>query len=347
VSHVFISYKREDEVRVGRIARALEAAGIAVWWDRGLPGGESWHANIEANLDAAGCVIVVWSQGSVGPEGRYVRDEARRGLKRGILVPVVIDRVSAIPLGFGEVQNIDLRHWRGDPRDAFFRDLVATVRAKLEGAPAPTPRGPLARLARRMTLGGVSAVALALWAAFAFNAFGVATHVCTAPGFQPGLSDACGAGGIAGRPTRAERLMWEARPHGSCSALKAYMNRYPGGAYHRQAEDLWLARQVIEEDQWTPTMRPMPLTAVADGPVAPNRTAAEAAALTRAASGAERMCRGLSEGTMFRFIGAKPRAVNWSCHAEGAGTVCGFEGWADCALQLRQSVTREVCDKGA
>jgi hypothetical protein len=71
---VFVSYKREDETRVGRIARGLEAAGFDVWWDRGLPNGESWHETIAAKLDAAGCVVLVWSLGSVSPQGNYVRD---------------------------------------------------------------------------------------------------------------------------------------------------------------------------------------------------------------------------------------------------------------------------------
>ena len=76
MSDVFISYKREDEVRVARLARALEQAGLAVWWDRGLPGAESWRENIASALHAAKCVLVVWSHGSVGVEGAFVRDEA-------------------------------------------------------------------------------------------------------------------------------------------------------------------------------------------------------------------------------------------------------------------------------
>src|SRR3954469_17397423 len=99
MSHVFVSYKREDEVRAGRLARALEAEGLTVWWDRGLPGGESWHRNIEEKLTTAGCVVVVWSSHSAGAEGGYVREEARRGLARNILVPVLIDKLEHLPLG--------------------------------------------------------------------------------------------------------------------------------------------------------------------------------------------------------------------------------------------------------
>ena len=44
MNEIFVSYKREDEPRVGRLVRALEDAGFSVWWDRGLGGGESWRA---------------------------------------------------------------------------------------------------------------------------------------------------------------------------------------------------------------------------------------------------------------------------------------------------------------
>lgn len=339
MSHVFVSYKREDETRVARIARALEAAGIEVWWDRGLPGGESWHANIEAKLEAAGCVIVVWSHGAVAPDGQFVRDEARRGLARGNLVPVKIDPIKAIPLGFGEAQSIDLSHWKSDPRDPFFQDLVATVRAKLEGAPVPRPKGPTARVARRLLLGGASSAGVAAVAAIAFNLFGTASLVCRAPGLQPGLSDTCGAVGLGERPTRLERVAWAAMPAGSCPALREHIRRFPEGAYRREAADLITGRRTSRAETWTPVTRPLPLFVAAGGPPAQGEAAAKDRALERARLQAERLCRGFGAGTLFRFVAATPRAEAWSC----AGGVCGFDGHADCALQERREVEVERC----
>ena len=78
-------------------------------------------------------MIVVWTHESVGPAGDFVRDEAVQGKRRGVLVPVRLERV-APPLGFGEIQAIDLTHWKGNPRDPFFQDLCAAVTAKLEVA---------------------------------------------------------------------------------------------------------------------------------------------------------------------------------------------------------------------
>ena len=40
MTDVFFSYKREDEDRVVKLVIGLEKAGLTVWWDRGLPGGD-------------------------------------------------------------------------------------------------------------------------------------------------------------------------------------------------------------------------------------------------------------------------------------------------------------------
>ncbi|MEO8455726.1 MAG: toll/interleukin-1 receptor domain-containing protein, partial [Sphingomicrobium sp.] len=74
MSDVFISYKAEDRPRVRPLVEALEAEGLAVWWDEQVGGGEAWRESIEQQLDGAACVIVVWSKRSTGPEGRFVRD---------------------------------------------------------------------------------------------------------------------------------------------------------------------------------------------------------------------------------------------------------------------------------
>ncbi len=343
MSQVFLSYKREDETRVGRIAAGLSAAGLEVWWDRGLPGGESWHANIEANLDKAGCVIVVWSAGAAAPEGHYVRDEARRGLARGILVPVTIDRLKDLPLGFGEVQAIDLSRWRGDARDPFFQDLVAAVRAKLAGAATPAPTGPARRVARRILAGGVSSAGAAALAAVAFNVFGAASVICTAPGLQPGLSDACGAVRLGERPSHAERLAWAAIPAGSCPALRAHIARFPEGAYRREAADLLTARRVSEVTQWSPVQRQLVIYFAGDGPRAASDAGAKAAALAAARPAAERVCRGFGSGTLYRFVSAEAQAQSWTCRGPPTARVCGFDGVAACALLQRQDVETERC----
>jgi hypothetical protein len=346
MTHVFLSYKREDETRVARIAGALQKAGIDVWWDKALPNAESYQTSIETNLDAAGCVVVVWSAGAVAPEGSYVRDVARRGLSRGILVPVLIDKVKGIPLGFGELQAIDLTRWKGDVRDPFFQDLVASIRAKLTGQPAPKPKGPAARVARRLIAGGLASAGTGLITALSLNAFSMSSQLCTIPAGQPGLSDACGAIRLGGRPSRAERLAWAARPASSCEALKAHINRFPEGAYRSEAVALLAARHRGFEDRWTASIRPLPLFVAAAGPGASGEAAAKSGALTRAKADAERLCKGFGASSLFRFAAATPVADTWSCSRAGAGEVCGFDGHADCQLQEHHQIEKDTCGPG-
>jgi hypothetical protein len=343
MSQVFISYKREDELRVGRIARALEAEGLDVWWDRGLPGGESWHANIEGKLEHAGCVVVVWSARSTGDDGGYVREEARRGLTRNILVPVLIDPVARLPLGFGEIQAIDITRWRGDRGDPYFKDLVGTIRAKLTNAPLPVPTGPTKRIARRLMWGSVSGVGLASVALLSFNTFGITSRVCAIRGPQPGLSDSCGALGVGGRPRRAERLAWESRTPGNCAALREHIARFPDGIYRSEAADLLTARQISVLETWQPVTRMLTLFEPMAGSPAKDEPAAQARALERAKGDTERLCRGFGAGTLYRYISSAAIAEHWSCSKVGAGMVCGFDGHAECALSERHQVEQEKC----
>ena len=128
MSDLFISYKAEDRARVRPLVDALEADGLSVWWDAHIGGGDEWRDTIARHLDEARCVIVVWSKRSVGPEGRFVRDEAARALRRGAYLPVRIDKVEP-PLGFGETQALPLGGWKGNRSDPRYMAVANAVRA--------------------------------------------------------------------------------------------------------------------------------------------------------------------------------------------------------------------------
>ena len=129
---VFVSYKAEDRARLRPLIGALEAEGFSVWWDTHIGGGAHWREDIQEHLDAAKCVIVVWSKRSIGIEGDFVRDEASRARKRGAYLPVRLDPVEP-PLGFGEVQAISLKGWKGDRADPRFRIIAEAVRRRIAG----------------------------------------------------------------------------------------------------------------------------------------------------------------------------------------------------------------------
>lgn len=173
MSDVFVSYKAEDRDRVRLIVDALEADGLSVWWDAHISGGDDWRDAIAEHLDAARCVLVIWSKRSVGPQGRFVRDEATRALKRGSYLAVCIDKVDP-PLGFGESQALALHGWKGnrdDPRYAAVlggAQSIAGIRRRQKTALAP----PGFDQVNRRTMIGAGAATLAALGAGGWYLFG-------------------------------------------------------------------------------------------------------------------------------------------------------------------------------
>src|SRR5439155_24132488 len=157
MSDVFVSYKAEDRRRVKPLVEALEADGYSVWWDEQIGGGTAWRHSIEAELNAAKCVIVAWSKRSVGPDGTFVQDEATRAQQRHVYVPVLIDKVH-LPLGFGETQALPLIGWRGNTSDPRFQAVLTAVRRNVGGkyraSTSPPPRVNIDR--RTMIIGGTA-----------------------------------------------------------------------------------------------------------------------------------------------------------------------------------------------
>lgn len=143
MTHIFVSYSREDRERAESLARVLEGQGWSVWWDRHVAVGQAFDRVIAEALDAAAAVVVLWSTASV--KSKWVLDEAADGDRREILFPVLIEDVR-LPLGFGRLQAADLRDWRGASDHEGLRAFLAALQAKLGGrsplAPPPKPRAP-------------------------------------------------------------------------------------------------------------------------------------------------------------------------------------------------------------
>lgn len=127
--HVFVSYAQEDEARVRPLVRILEKHGLSVFWDRHVPAGEDYRRFISRALKEAGCVVVAWSQYSEGSS--WVHEEAEDGLKRRVLVPILLDHIE-IPLGFRHRQAVDLTimkpHKRSVQIDKLLNDIESILR---------------------------------------------------------------------------------------------------------------------------------------------------------------------------------------------------------------------------
>jgi hypothetical protein len=72
-----LSYAEEDRETAGRIARLLEGQGWSVWWDRKIPGGQTWREVIQSALQDMSCMVVLWSRSSV--DSFWVNEEAKKG----------------------------------------------------------------------------------------------------------------------------------------------------------------------------------------------------------------------------------------------------------------------------
>ncbi len=147
---VFLSYARADQKQAAKLAEALEAAGLKVWWDAMIEGGAVFAKSIEAALTSCDAVIVGWSRTSV--ESDWVRDEAAKGRDLRKLVPVSFDG-TAPPLGFGQYHSIDLSRWRGnadgDEIAGLIRAIASVTSKDIPAPPRPAQSGDLLQLSYR------------------------------------------------------------------------------------------------------------------------------------------------------------------------------------------------------
>ena len=130
MADIFFSYKHEDRAAVEPLVRLLEAQSYVVWWDPTIVPGERFDRVIRRALDDAACVIVAWSRLSV--ESHWVQDEAGLARDRRVLVPVSIDGAEP-PLGFRQLQTVNLADWDGQSDDPRVGRLLAGI-GRLVGA---------------------------------------------------------------------------------------------------------------------------------------------------------------------------------------------------------------------
>lgn len=129
---IFISYAREDVEWVRPLAAELERRGWQVFWDQRIPAGKSWRSHIGVRLEAARCIIVVWSGHAL--TSKFVLQEADVGLEREVLMPVLRQSIRP-PLGFREVHAANLAEWRPGEPSSEFTTFIADLGEMLAWSP--------------------------------------------------------------------------------------------------------------------------------------------------------------------------------------------------------------------
>jgi hypothetical protein len=124
VADIFLCYASQDRETAKSLAEAISNEGWLVWWDRKIPLGRRFDVVIAEELAAARCVIVLWSKDSC--VSQWVVEEARDGLERGALIPVLIEAVRP-PIGFRSIQTADLSKWMGNSTDMAFQQLLSEI----------------------------------------------------------------------------------------------------------------------------------------------------------------------------------------------------------------------------
>jgi hypothetical protein len=130
---VFISYAREDRNRVEPLVKYLADIDFDVWWDTEIEAGTSFRSTIQNSLDEAACVVVIWTVASVAKD--FVRSEASIGREKGILLPVLLDANARLPVGFRELQYLDLTLWDGTEGTAL-QGLIERIRSLVALGPS-------------------------------------------------------------------------------------------------------------------------------------------------------------------------------------------------------------------
>ena len=141
---VFLSYASQDAEAVERIAAALRAAGVEVWFDKNeLVGGDAWDAKIRGQIKSCALFVPVISAHTNARREGYFRREWKLAVDRThdmdealpCLVPVVIDGTTDagafVPEKFREVQ------WTRLPGGETPAKFCDRINALLRGDSAP------------------------------------------------------------------------------------------------------------------------------------------------------------------------------------------------------------------
>jgi hypothetical protein len=134
MADIFLSASQRDRIPAEQVERALVGVGWEVWWAGGL---FDLHLkeDIQAELNIAKCIVVLWSKHSM--QSPRVQAEAADADARKILVQATLDG-SDPPVALRSVPVVNLADlWRDGAREdlassSAFHELTACIRSLLD-----------------------------------------------------------------------------------------------------------------------------------------------------------------------------------------------------------------------
>jgi len=147
---VFLSYAREDTDAARRIADALRALGVEVWFEQSeLRGGDQWDGKIKKQIRECALFLPLVSQQTQERTEGYFRREWKLAVERthdmaagvAFIVPVVIDDTreaeAAVPEDFMRFHWTRLAH--GVPTPQFVEQVKRLLESPRKAAAATWP----------------------------------------------------------------------------------------------------------------------------------------------------------------------------------------------------------------
>lgn len=134
---VFVSYSRQDEIRILPVVHALEIEGFSVFRDNRIKVREGWRARLDLEIVEADALIVLWSVSSIArPE---VLREVALALEHGkTVVHCLIDTGVQPPAEYSHQNAANLTLWTGRDRDFdHWRQICAELSGSDHVNPAP------------------------------------------------------------------------------------------------------------------------------------------------------------------------------------------------------------------
>jgi len=193
---VFLSYAREDVEPARRIADALRAFGMEVWFDQAeLRGGDAWDQKIRRQIrDCSLFMPLISARTQARGEGYFRREwnlgvERTRDMAHGVpfIVPVVVDDTPAdeamVPEEFMRYQWTVLKH--GVPSSQFVEQVKSLLEAPKKGPGSRAPAAPEKGRAAEAPAPHRSHAPLVIFGCFAVLVAGVVAYLLLRPRRSP------------------------------------------------------------------------------------------------------------------------------------------------------------------